>query len=173
MKYNIKIFFTLISCAVFFVSYHVYADPFLNPNNARLSSKYVNNAPVIDYYQGSPGCYLMCYNKDDGVFKVGKFGIHGFLRVDGHYKTKKPDATTTHSRCYPKDFESNDTREVPELVKLCNLLFPSCLNSCLPGQHTGAYFHTLKQTKKDEKYKFWFGENYEKAIEKRDKDRIR
>lgn len=110
-----------------------------NPNIRLIYPHQTAGLPIVNYFEGKPGCYLSCYSNQEGVYKVGKFGIHGLIRVAGSYPVSVPSERKDDRQCSPVG-QASDVRSVPKYVNLCNKHFDSCQGKCLPGRDTGSFY---------------------------------
>lgn len=130
-----------------------------NPNTSFLTSEVANNLPVMNHEKGERGCYIACYSHGPGVYQVGDFGVHGLIRVAGHYQHESlTDINNYDPNCYPQvNEESQESKETKigqnertvisenrDLKNMCNEHFSACENGCWAGGDTAGFFFRLR-----------------------------
>ena len=112
----------------------------LDPNVDRLSAPIANGAPVVDRFDGSPGCYVACYGERPGAYSVGQFDVHGLIRLEGTYPVSYATDHPADRICTPAGYEGLDISASSHLSNLCAATFPSCKGDCWAGGDTGGFF---------------------------------
>ncbi len=84
------------------------------------------NIPIDNSYQKNPGCYMMCYSHQSGLYKVGNdIYTQGMIRVAGTYK---------NVICQSTNADGSD------INTLCNTKIKTCHGHCWAGGDTGGWY---------------------------------
>jgi hypothetical protein len=88
--------------------------------------------PVVNDYKINPGCYIVCYQENEGVFEVSaaQYAV-GLIRVPGKY---------IDDQCFAHNYRGRADVSDEKLVRLCNRLFPVCDAACWAGFDTAGFF---------------------------------
>lgn len=88
--------------------------------------------PINNQYQKNPGCYIMCYSRQPGLYQVDKdIYAQGMVRVAGTYQNRI---------CRPTDAGNADISAMQSYKDLCNQRIKNCHGDCWAGGDTGGWY---------------------------------
>ncbi|QDP71132.1 hypothetical protein FOG18_00290 [Legionella israelensis] len=91
------------------------------------------NIPVDNSYKKNPGCYIMCYSHQQGLYKAAKdIYAQGMVRVAGTYDNNRI--------CQPTGDEQQVISAMQKYKDLCNHKIKNCTNDCWAGGDTGGWY---------------------------------
>lgn len=90
------------------------------------------DVPVDNSYTNNPGCYVMCYSHEKGLYSVGNnIYAQGMIRVSGTYQNRI---------CLPTDAGMADISAMQSYKDLCNEKISTCHGDCWAGGDTGGLY---------------------------------
>jgi len=91
------------------------------------------NIPVDNSFSQNPGCYIMCYSHQKGLYSVGNnIYAQGMIRLSGIYDQK--------GVCQPSGYENQDISAMEKFKTLCNQHIKTCQGGCWAGGATGGWY---------------------------------
>lgn len=115
----------------------------INPNETFLSSKNGKEAnAIVNAYTGNPGCYILCIGpQKKGLYSIGRYDLHGLIRIDGKYPTERPTSNRSKRYCYPNGVKG-EASYFTYYKKMCDATFNTCGNLCNGNGDTGSFYNS-------------------------------
>ncbi len=114
--------------------FHVY----LQKNQASTAPKYGSEAIIIptnNDYDHNPGCYIVCYRHQKGLYSptMKNIFVVGQVRISGLYNKQ--------GICEPLHQEQLDISQEKQFSSLCSQYFSACKkDSCWAGGDSGGWY---------------------------------
>lgn len=112
----------------------------VDPNQHLLLGSDQENSRILNAFSGTPGCYILCISRDQGLYPIGpRFWFQGLIRISGKYATTRPSTVRSEQLCYPSAVPQG-THVLKYFESICNQNFSTCQNTCWGNGETGGFF---------------------------------